>query len=68
MKLAAPNRRQFRKPPRLQQESGFLAKEDENAAFFQPRSEARMKEDSFFAANMKAEPQPKQPQEEEAPV
>ena len=40
MKLAAPIRRHFRRPPRLQQQVGFFAKEGESPAFFQPGSEA----------------------------
>jgi hypothetical protein len=61
MKLAAPIRRHFRRPPRLQQQVGFFAKEGESPAFFQPSSEPRMKEDpSFFSA--------KEPEEQEMPA
>jgi Lysine-specific metallo-endopeptidase len=61
MKLAAPIRRHFRRPPRLQQQAGFFAKESEGPAFFQPSSEPRMKEDpSFFSA--------KEPEEQEIPA
>jgi hypothetical protein len=69
MKLAAPIRRHFRRPPRLQQQTGFFAKEGESPAFFQPGSEPRMKEDPpFFSAKEPEEPEtpvPKAPEEEE---
>jgi Lysine-specific metallo-endopeptidase len=66
MKLAAPIRRYFRRPPRLQQQAGFFAKEGESPAFFQPDSAPRMKdESSFFAAKgLEEEPQAKEPEEE----
>jgi Lysine-specific metallo-endopeptidase len=70
MKLAAPIRRHFRRPPRLQQQAGFFAKEGESPAFFQPGSEPRMKEESsFFSAKGKEEElQAKEPEEQEAPA
>ncbi len=61
MKLAAPIRRHFRRPPQLQQQISFFAKEGENPAFFQSASEPRMKEDpSFFST--------KEPEEQEMPA
>ena len=70
MKLAAPIRRHFRRPPRLQQQVGFFAKEGESPAFFQPGSEARMKDTgSFFSAKgPEEEPQAKEPAEQETPA
>jgi Lysine-specific metallo-endopeptidase len=68
MKLAAPIRRHFRRPPQLQQQIGFFAKEGESPTFFQPSSEPRMKEDpSFFSAKEPEEQEPvvKAPEEEE---
>src|SRR5262245_65895955 len=68
MKLAAPIRRHFRRPPRLQQQIGFFAKETESPAFFQPGSEPRLKEDSSsFAAKEPDEQEmsAKTPEEEE---
>ena len=70
MKLAAPIRRHFRRPPMLQQQACFFAKEGESPAFFQPGSEPRMKEEaSFFSAKgLEEEPQAKEPEEQEAPA
>jgi hypothetical protein len=70
MKLAAPIRRHFRRPPRLRQQVGFFAKEGESPAFFQPSSAPRMKdESSFFSAEgLKEVRREKEPEEQETPA
>jgi hypothetical protein len=70
MKLAAPIRRHFRRPPRLQQQVGFFAKEGESPAFFQPGFAPRMKdESSFFSAKgLKEVRREKEPEEQETPA
>jgi hypothetical protein len=67
MKLAAPIRRHFRRPPRLQHQAGFFAKEGESPGFFQPGSEPRLKDERpfFSAKGLDEEPQSKAPEEQE---
>ena len=69
MKLAAPIHRHFRRPPILQQQVGFFAKESESPAFF-PGSEPRKRDErSFFSTKgLEEEPQAKEPEEQETPV